>query len=72
MLAACGKSPVEKAQQNLDFLNRNNASKAELCDAKRKLADAYREALDDKHYQFAKLDAQIACLGADLDNLERR
>jgi hypothetical protein len=61
LLAACGPSPVEKAQREVDFLEKNGGSNAEKCAAYTKLADAYRDAENAKEWQLAKVMQDSTC-----------
>jgi hypothetical protein len=63
---------VERAKADLEFLEKNGASKPEVCAAKRVLQDAYAEARDADGYQMAKLDADICYTGLDLERMEQR
>lgn len=44
-----------------------HGSSREICVAQRKIANAYLSEGADKEYPMAKLTADIACQGADLD-----
>lgn len=66
MLAACS-SESDKAKQELAMIKTAHGSSREICVAQRKIANAYLSEGADKEYPMAKLTADIACQGADLD-----
>lgn len=66
MLAGCA-DPVKDAERELEIVESANASNAEVCAAKRKVAEAYLKAQQQERYKAAKLNADVACMNAQLD-----
>lgn len=71
LLTAC-QSEVGDAEAQLKVLEQSHASPRELCNGKRKVADAYLKAHDQKKYEESKLYADIECNGADIRQLSRQ
>lgn len=69
-LAACS-SPVEDAKHELAMIEKAHGSKAEICAAKRKVADAYLKAENQHDYEMARLEAGTACSAAQLERVDR-
>ena len=69
LLTGCSQSPAEKAQHEYDMIKHAGASNAELCGAARDVQDAYKAAMDEKHYQLWRITAGTDCLGAKLDRM---
>lgn len=69
-LASCGESPIERAERRLATIEKAGGSSAEICQAKRDVAEAYLEDGDAGEYEREKLYADIACTKADLDRLD--
>jgi hypothetical protein len=72
LLASCGESQIEHAERRLATIEKAGGSKAEICSAKRDVAEAYLEGGDAKEYEREKLYADIACTGAHLDRMDGR
>ena len=70
LLASCGESPIERAERRLATIEKAGGSSAEICQAKRDVAEAYLEDGSAGEYEREKLFADIACNGAELDRLE--
>lgn len=66
MLAACS-DPVKDAERELQIIMDTGGSQQDQCRARQKIAEAYLKAQDTKGYQEAKIHAEGACLGAQLE-----
>jgi hypothetical protein len=62
-LSACA-DPVADAEKELAMVERANGSKMEICEAKRKVADANLKAHREQEYSMTKLYADVACADA--------
>ena len=67
LLVGCGKSPGEKAESDYNFIAAHGATPQEKCTAKRAVAEAWRQEQNAQKYDWAKLEADIACNAAQLD-----
>lgn len=59
-LGACA-DPVADAEKELAMVEQSQGSKADLCRAKKKVADAYLEAQQAEKYKTAKVAAEVEC-----------
>jgi hypothetical protein len=66
VLAAC-TDPVADAQERLRIISSTQASKADICDAHRRIVEAYLTAKRSDGYEEAKVTADIYCQSAELD-----
>lgn len=66
LLAGC-TSEAERAEQQVSLIENSGGSGNDLCEAKKKVADAYLNANDAEHYKTAKLYADTTCSLAQLD-----
>jgi microsomal dipeptidase-like Zn-dependent dipeptidase len=69
-LAGCiaGSDELQDAQRTeaeLKVIEASHANYGEVCDAQRRVADAWLKALDQKRYELAKSVAFITCTRAD-------
>lgn len=71
LLVACSSttSEAEQAEKEYNMIKASGASSDELCQARRKVADAWLKTLDKDKYQMAKLEADLDCNQAALDRL---
>jgi hypothetical protein len=65
IVSACSNS-AQEAERELDIVQQSGGSLDEICEAKRKVADAYLKAQDADKYQIAKSYADTACLDAEI------
>lgn len=65
-LSACS-DPVKDAKRELEIIESTGGASADVCAAKRKLADAYLKAQDSKEYEAARLSADIQCMNTQLN-----
>lgn len=56
--------PTEDAKRELAILQKSGASVGEICDAKKKVADAYLKQQDAYNYRMARIEAETYCLRA--------
>ena len=63
IVSACSNS-AQDAERELEIVQQSGGSLDEICEAKRKVADAYLKAQDADKYQIAKSYADMACLDA--------
>jgi len=66
-LCLLGGCKVHKLQNEYEMMERNHASKAELCAQARLITQAALDTGIEKLYSDKKLQSDIACLGAQLD-----
>lgn len=59
-------SAGDKAEQRLALVRQSGGSKDDICAAAREVAGAYLRALDRSKYPLAKVEADTACIAADL------
>ncbi len=62
-LSGCS-DPAADAERELAIVEKAGGSDAELCEAKRKVADAHLKAQDAEKYEAAKVSASISCFDA--------
>ena len=66
-LAACSEraaEPADDAKKELAMIEKAGGSKLEICQAHRKIADAYLKAQDEENYKFAKAAVDSYCTSA--------
>ena len=64
--AGCAPSESEQAKRELALIQKTHGDVDQVCAAKRKLADAYLHENNEREYEFADLDARVACNSAAL------
>ena len=63
-VAGCTDRASAKAERQLELVERNGATPREICEAKRKVAQAYLEEENAAEYQRANNFAEISCIRA--------
>ena len=62
LLSACGQSPGEAAEKEFEVVEKNSSStNGDLCQAARKVADAYLAEQNQEKYDWWKLRAGLKC-----------
>ncbi|HVJ02360.1 MAG TPA: hypothetical protein VM662_09270 [Sphingomonas sp.] len=64
-LIACSERESAKAERQLALVERNSTNLREVCEAKKKVAEAFLKEENAAEYQRTKSDAAITCMRAD-------
>jgi hypothetical protein len=60
-LAGCSPSESEQARRELTLIEQSHGTADEICEAKRKLAQAYLHENNKQEYPLANVEAGLAC-----------
>lgn len=70
LLGACRwQSESAQAESDLNFIMAHDASGQEICDAKRRIATAYRKEQNAEKYELARIEADLSCNRLAVDRL---
>jgi hypothetical protein len=70
LLAACTgpASDAKAAERQYEMIKRNGGSKQEICEASRRVADAWLKAENENKYKFASITRDLDCNAALLES----
>jgi hypothetical protein len=60
-LTGCGEKASDKATAEMAIIEKSGGDPGQLCQVKRKIAEAYLAEQDQREYESADLSAKIAC-----------